>query len=196
MGGSVMASIINATTTGITVTGDNSGQLTLSANGSTALTANTTGYLNFAKQPTIGGSEWPAFSVFKSGSDQTLSDGTFTKVTFATETFDTNNNFASSTFTPTVAGYYQFTYAAQLFASAGTNMLITIYKNGSEYARGTQINLASGNLNLIQLNATNIIYCNGSTDYIEIYAYIVASASRLVAASSATYFAGCLLRGA
>ena len=196
MGGSVMASIINATTTGITVTGDNSGQLTLSANGVTALTANTAGNINFAKQPTIGGVEWPAFSAYKSGSDQTLSDGTFTKVTFATETFDTNNNFASSTFTPTVAGYYQFTYAAQLFANAGTNMLITIYKNGSEYARGTQINLASGNLNLIQLNATNIIYCNGSTDYIEIYAYIVASASRLVAASSATYFAGCLLRGA
>ena len=196
MGGSVMASIINATTTGLTVTPDNSGQLTLSANGVTALTANTAGNINFAKQPTIGGVEWPAFSAYKSGSDQTLSDGTFTKVTFATETFDTNNNFASSTFTPTVAGYYQFTYAAQLFANAGTNMLITIYKNGSEYARGTQINLASGNLNLIQLNATNIIYCNGSTDYIEIYAYIVASASRLVAASSATYFAGCLLRGA
>ena len=42
-----MASIINATTTGITVTGDNSGQLTLSANGSTALTANTAGHCTF-----------------------------------------------------------------------------------------------------------------------------------------------------
>ena len=42
-----MASIINATTTGLTVTPDNSGQLTLSANGSTALTANTAGYCTF-----------------------------------------------------------------------------------------------------------------------------------------------------
>ena len=42
-----MASIINATTTGITVTGDNSGQLTLSANGSTAITANTAGHCTF-----------------------------------------------------------------------------------------------------------------------------------------------------
>ena len=42
-----MASIINATTTGITVTGDNSGQLILSANGSTALTANTAGHCTF-----------------------------------------------------------------------------------------------------------------------------------------------------
>jgi len=47
MGGSVMASIINATTTGLTVTPDNSGQLTLSANGSTALTANTAGHCTF-----------------------------------------------------------------------------------------------------------------------------------------------------
>ena len=42
-----MASIINATTTGITVTGDNSGQLILSANGSTAITANTAGHCTF-----------------------------------------------------------------------------------------------------------------------------------------------------
>ena len=42
-----MASIINATTTGLTVTPDNSGQLTLSANGSTALTANTAGHCTF-----------------------------------------------------------------------------------------------------------------------------------------------------
>lgn len=42
-----MASIINATTTGLTVTPDNSGQLTLSANGVTALTANTAGHCTF-----------------------------------------------------------------------------------------------------------------------------------------------------
>ena len=104
-----MATIINATSTGLTVTPDNSGQLTLSANGVTALTANTTGYLNFAKQPTIGGVEWPAFSAY-SNTAQTFVNGVEQKVTFAVENWDTNNNFASSRFTPTVAGYYQLNF--------------------------------------------------------------------------------------
>jgi len=48
----------------------------------------------------IGG---PAFSAFASTS-QTVSSATFTKVIFGSEDYDTNNNFASSTFTPAVAG--------------------------------------------------------------------------------------------
>ena len=134
MGGSVMASIINATTTGITVTGDNSGQLTLSANGSTALTANTTGYLNFAKQPTIGGVEWPAFSAYLNGS-QTLSTNTIAKILYDTELWDTNNNFASSRFTPTVAGYYQINALINVNTTA-CRVYLAIYKNGSVYQTG------------------------------------------------------------
>ena len=85
MGGSVMASIINSTTTGLIVTPDNSGQLTLSANGVTALTANTTGYLNFAKQPQINGNEWPAFSAYTNSTTQSISVTTFTKILFQLE---------------------------------------------------------------------------------------------------------------
>ena len=48
------------------------------------------------------------FAVKKNSDVQTLSSGTLTKVTFDTELFDTNNNFASSRFTPTVAGQYFF----------------------------------------------------------------------------------------
>ena len=138
----------------------------------------------------------PAFSAYKSGGDQSLSNATFTKITFATETFDTNNNFSSSTFTPTVAGYYQVTAAAQLFATTGTNFLLTFYQNGSEYARGMQLNLSSGNIGLFQPCISNLIYCNGSTDYIEVYDYISASSGQLVSASSATYFVGSLVRTA
>ena len=56
-----MPTFINSTSTGLIITPDATGALTLQANGVTALTANTTGYLNFAKQPTIGGGEWPAY---------------------------------------------------------------------------------------------------------------------------------------
>ena len=48
------------------------------------------------------------FAVKKNSDVQTLSSGTLTKVTFDTELFDTNNNFASSRFTPTIAGQYFF----------------------------------------------------------------------------------------
>jgi hypothetical protein len=52
----------------------------------------------------------PAFSAYPN-SQQTLSATTYTKILFQTEEFDTNNNYASSTFTPTVAGYYQVSTA-------------------------------------------------------------------------------------
>ena len=48
----------------------------------------------------------PVFEATAAGS-QSINSGAYTKVLFATENYDTNNNFASSTFTPTVAGYYQ-----------------------------------------------------------------------------------------
>ena len=48
----------------------------------------------------------PAFSAYQS-TLQSFSSNTVTKVLFQTEEYDTNSNFASSRFTPTVAGYYQ-----------------------------------------------------------------------------------------
>ncbi len=190
MGGSVMASIINATTTGITVTGDNSGQLTLSANGVTALTANTTGYLNFAKQPTIGGSEWPAFSAYNSAATS-LASGTNTQVLFATEDFDTNNNFASSTFTPTVAGYYQLNSAISIAGGGGaTEIIAIIYKNGSQFKSG-----ADGGTASFRTVVSSLVYANGTTDYFQIFCFSGA-ARTTEATSAATWFNGILVRSA
>jgi hypothetical protein len=49
----------------------------------------------------------PAFNAYYAGASQAIATGTFTKALFDTEFFDTNSCFASSRFTPTVAGYYQ-----------------------------------------------------------------------------------------
>ena len=61
-------------------------------------------------QPSGGGTglaaAGPAFSAYLSA-NQSVSANVFTKITFDTEDFDTNSNFSSSRFTPTVAGYYQ-----------------------------------------------------------------------------------------
>jgi hypothetical protein len=192
MGGSVMASIINATTTGLTVTPDNSGQLTLSANGVTALTANTAGNINFAKQPTIGGVEWPAFSAYSTGTSMT--NGVYVKVTFDTERYDTNNNFASSRFTPTVAGYYQInSHLVYLTTSSVGQVVLALYKNG---VAETYTNLITDTTNGSSINLSYLIYMNGSTDYLEIYFYMSASGTLSVQAGAQSTFNGFLARAA
>ena len=108
----------------------------------------------------------PAFSAYKSA-DQTITSTVITKVTFDTEIFDTNSNFASSTFTPTVAGYYQVNATVAIQTSLTiTYIRAAIYKNGSPYK---YIITTSTSVN-VELSGSDLIYMNGTTDYLEIYA--------------------------
>ena len=107
----------------------------------------------------------PAFSAYSTAT-QSFSSGTFTKVQFNNETFDTNSNFDSSTnyrFTPTVAGYYQINAIMSIDAGM-TYAQITIYKNGSLYKR-----MYSRQDQGYSANISDVVYLNGSTDYVEIY---------------------------
>ena len=116
----------------------------------------------------------PAFSAYSSAI-RTISSGTFTKVIFDTERFDTNANYDTSTyrFTPTVAGYYQINFSLDVGTSTGASQSVcTIYKNGSYYSSG--INL-SGSVTFYGNSISSLVYCNGLTDYIEAYVYIGAS---------------------
>ena len=167
----------------LTILGDTSGSVVLQApavSGSTTITfAAQSGTLN------VGG---PAFYAYLNGS-QTVSAGAATKVTLDTELFDTNNNFASSRFTPTVAGYYQLN-AAVFLASSAQEILAYIYKNGSNYSGGLDITTGSYNSNV-----STIAYANGTTDYFEVYVYT--SVTRVVSnASTNTFFNGVLARAA
>jgi hypothetical protein len=166
-----MTTTLNATTSnGLVVTPDNSGNVLLQYNGQGA----------------------PAFSVSKSA-NQSITSGTWTKVTFDTEIFDTNNNFASSTFTPTVAGYYQINGTTDIYPSAsGNRAAIRIYKNGSAFGYGNDIQI-SGQVEM-GIVVSSLIYMNGTTDYLELYALMTATSP--VIQSFGTYFTGCLLRGA
>ena len=132
----------------------------------------------------------PAFSAYTSGTGATIGTGA-TKVTYDTEEFDTNNNFASSRFTPTVAGYYQINAQNQPSTSY-CGGFIAVYKNGTLYKYGTFVNTA---VSFGGFTVSTIVYCNGSTDYVEIYgAFTSSQASSNTIAY--TYFNGCLLRGA
>lgn len=132
----------------------------------------------------------PTFSYYQS-SAQTLPTGTATKITFTSSEWDTTSGMvASSTFTPTVAGYYQITGSIEV-STVACGMLAYVYKNGSQFKKLT--NLAPSSCSGVGGSVT--VYCNGSTDYIEFYALITAGQA-LVANSAATYFQGILVRSA
>jgi hypothetical protein len=134
----------------------------------------------------------PAFSAYKS-SAQTPIANTFTKVLFETEEWDTNSNFASSRFTPTVAGYYQINSTVNYNLNNNT-CLISIYKNGSEYRRGIQVSISSNGSSATSVSGS--VYLNGSSDYVEIYIYQQTSATALTTTTGLTYFDGAMVRGA
>jgi archaellum component FlaF (FlaF/FlaG flagellin family) len=135
----------------------------------------------------------PAFSAYAS-SNTTLTNATFVKVNFQTEEFDTNNNFASSRFTPTVAGYYLLQTGVCFTGSATSESEIGLYKNGSALRYGMDIITAGGSV-LYNMQGNWLVYANGSTDYFEIYMY--QNSSRDVSASQfQTYFTGAMVRSA
>jgi hypothetical protein len=136
----------------------------------------------------------PAFSAYNS-TTQSISTATYTKVTLDSEFFDTNNNFASSRFTPTVAGYYQIIASVRDGTGGATGQFISnIYKNGSVFNQTTLA--CSGAVGTTSV-CTAIIYMNGSTDYLEQYVYQSSGfAMNISASSTTTYFQGSLVRSA
>jgi hypothetical protein len=109
------------------------------------------------------------------GTAQGISHNSDTKIQFDTENFDTNNVFDNTTnyrFTPDVAGYYQVNLFVDSQVTSGRTYYfsITIKKNGSAWG-----NLEFGNTGTgggrEGLAMSDIVYLNGSTDYIEAYYY-------------------------
>ncbi len=137
----------------------------------------------------------PAFSAYAS-STTSLTNNTYIKVRFQTEEFDTNSAYDNVTnfrFQPTVAGYYQLTACINILTTGFA--IVSFYKNGSEFKRGTQLHVATS-VN-VQPNSTALIYLNGSTDYVEVYAYQNSGGSVNVGANAPeTYFQGAMVRAA
>lgn len=145
-----------------------------------------------------GTSNAAAFYAYNS-TGQNVSSNTSTKLVFDTERYDVTSCYDTSTsrFTATVAGYYQFTTCAtrgNAGAPYGTNFLIAFYKNGAEHVRGNQV---TGGIYALQ--ATGLIYLNGTTDYVEVYIFQAAENPATIgsATSEATvYFSGVMVRSA
>ena len=154
--------------------------LTLPDEAGTVLTTATAGV-------PIGG---PAFSAYASGAT-TLSAGTITKILFDTEEYDTNSNFASSRFTPTVAGYY-LCITAWAAGSTPSDLRCYLYKNGTSFKRmGAAIYNVLGNWT----GGSAMAYCNGTSDYLEMYGFSNA-ANTTGTGADLSYFQASMVRSA
>ena len=170
----------------IVISGDTSGAVTLTV----PATAGTNTVTIPASTGTVMvSSNMPAFSYYASAT-QAISATTFTKVLFDTKVFDTNNNFASSRFTPTVAGYYQCSWSLSSSIVQGNRFIPMLYKNGAEILRGTDVPT-----NTWSTTGSGLVYCNGTTDYLEVYIYF-GNAANTGGSSVSTFFTGALVRTA
>ena len=144
---------------------------------------------------TVASTAAPAFSAWASNTTS-MPNGVNTKILFDTEEFDTNSNFASSRFTPTVAGYYQINASARIGMNGATEVLCSLYKNGSSYKRGFDlygVTVASG---FVHCNVNTIVYMNGTTDYIEYYAYQSSGVTNTAGGNNLSWFNGAMIRSA
>lgn len=138
----------------------------------------------------------PAFSASVTGTT-TITSGVFTKMVFNSENWDTASCFDSTTnyrFTPNVAGYYLITGSLDSGTSTNANRAIpVIYRNGSQYRLG--VNLGTANSNSFASIVSSQVYLNGTTDYVELFAFVLATTAQYTA-STATWFDGVLVRAA
>jgi len=134
----------------------------------------------------------PAFSV-KLSSNQSISNGTWTKVTLDTEDYDTDSAFASNKFTVPSgkAGKYCFHYNIGTAAALDDTERVVgaLYKNGSKVSEySTNTNNSPGN-NFDNFVNNTITLDLSAGDYIELYVYHTEGAAMNVLSNS------CLLQG-
>ena len=108
--------------------------------------------------------------------NQTIPDSTWTKVTLATEVFDTDSNFASSKFTVPTTGVYHFSFGGQIdfTGSNGKYIRFSLYVNGAGSSQQSQSSSA-GALNYSYDNYEDgkmgsIDFSLSQNDYVELYA--------------------------
>ena len=96
---------------------------------------------------------------------------TWTKVIFATESYDTLSEFASSRFTAASTGYYNVSAGANSDAGSiqlGSQMIVAIYKNGTAFQLGSSYTYP-GNVTARGSAFISTGLSLTATDYIEIY---------------------------
>lgn len=122
----------------------------------------------------------------------TLTDNTAVKITFGTESYDYNSNFASSTYTAPVAGVYHFDACFLMGSSASpVYAYCAIYVNGALAIKGPQF---PGNANAASAHGVFGDLLLAAGDTVEVYGLQDSGGSESTDASTTTtYFNGHLI---
>lgn len=127
----------------------------------------------------------PSFSVYQIDAGQTgIPNGSDTKLIWGVEEWDTHNDFANSTFTPSVAGKYMLTGGVWLsvgFIETGELLSVIIYKNGAAYKEASMVYSSYGNYEGPRLAV--LVDANGTTDYFDMYIFQMTGGTRSTANS-------------
>ena len=173
------------------------GTVTLGSSGDTiTIPSGATLDLSNATQTGVGGANTPAFYATNGSTDQSINDGTQTKVDFGTEILDSDSAFASSRFTVPSgkAGKYYIFSSVDLLESDSdmTSHNIYFYKNGSAFVSHVFNNTSAS---VVRRMSTyfGTIFDLSASDYIEIYFQFVGTAGNaasIEATNAATFFGG------
>ena len=157
----------------------NNGTVTLGSSGDTFTVPAGVTITNSGTATGFGGTTAPYVSVYRNG-DQNLTDATHTKIEFNVENVDSAGAFDNSSnyrYTPQTSGYYFVSLNVGTGAqsdNATDKIIASIYKNGSAVAGAVATrDWDTNGINYNdQVNTSVIVQLNGSSDYIEGYAYI------------------------
>lgn len=137
----------------------------------------------------------PAFSAYRTTTDQSITSATTTEAVLNAELWDTASCFDTSTgrFTPNVAGRYQLNAGITLVATGLTEARVYIHKNGAFYKRGeVQISPSTG---FVEVVASCVMDMNGTTDYASVFVYANGTSPTISQGSTTAYFDGFLTTG-
>ena len=160
-------------------------------------TTSTSGYLSSTNWNTFNNKQTPgpAFFVYRNTNQTGMPNNTWTKVLLNTKIFDTNTNFdvvTNNRFTPTVAGYYQVNGNVEMSGSGIIQAIAGVYKNGTLYCQGSFIYITAPDTSSA---VSALVSLNGSTDYIELYAYCSGTTRIINGNVGQTTFSASMVRG-
>ncbi|MBK4720144.1 hypothetical protein JJL56_14815 [Azospirillum sp. YIM DDC1] len=127
------------------------------------------------------------------GTDQTgIAANSWTKVNLSTIDFNVGNGFdvANKWFKPSISGYYRIRAQTNVAITSGHNYGVMIYKNGVGGAYwGASASMQTGHTAAVE----DVLYLNGSTDYVEMYAVNSNAATTFYGNKNATFLVASLL---
>jgi hypothetical protein len=117
--------------------------------------------------------------------NQNVTSEEWTKINLITALINTDKgSFSDGKFKPSVAGYYQVNgQVTQSCSPTSTMTTASIYKNGIVQVYGNQVVAESSRVS----NVNDVIYLNGTTDYLELYGRVDATGSLVSIAGGSQY---------